>query len=448
MKQTTVIALLVLSAGVTAIAWKVRSGRTEQVTRAANENAKLFPELAASVNEVARVELSRGAERVELAKSGAEWGLASRGGYPVDFGKVRQLILGLSELEPFEAKTSNPGLYAKLGVEDPALPEAKSALVRLLRADGSAAAELIVGNTGYAGRPTVYVRKPSEAQSYLCTGQLGVDPEPANWIVRDVLKLDAARARAVEVVAADGSSVRIERDSAEQQDFRVQDVPPGRELSYPGAASGLASALNWVSVDDVAPRGEVDFAGASVASYRCFDGLLVRAHTVEREGRTWVAFDFEREDAAGPPAPAAEAASQPSTAEAEAAASQPADGAPAASDAADEPSALALKSPEEVQKEVEQLRTQHAAWAYVLPSWKASALRTNLESLLKPLPGAEASEEPSLELPPDGEPNGEPGHEHAHDESVPHDHPHEEPLQEPVQEPTPPPGEPVPPGDS
>jgi len=436
MKKSTVIALLVLSAGVTAIAWKVRAGRSEHAAQAASTRTALFPELAGSVNEITRIELARADKRVELAKSGSEWGLASRGGYPVDFGKVRQLILGLAELEPFEAKTANPGLYSKLGVEDPALPEAKSALVRLLRADGSAAAELIVGNTGYAGRPTVYVRKPGEAQSYLCTGQLGVDPEPRNWIVPDVLKLDAARTRAVEVVAADGSTLRIERDSAGQQDFRVQDVPPGRELSYPGAASGLGSALNWISVDDVAPRATIDFGtGASTASFHCFDGLLVRAHSVERDGKTWVAFDFEREDVAGPPLPPAEPASAPA----------PAEGETPASETAAEPSALAQKTPEEVQKEVEQLRAQHAAWAYALPSWKASALRTSLESLLKPLGGEEASGEPSLDLPP----SGEPGHEHVHEDGVPHDHEHEQPAPESVDEPAPvPPSEPEPPGDS
>ena len=141
-----------------------------------------FPGLAPKLAQASRIEVTHQATTLVVARDGDRWGLADRGGYPVQGSKVRELTSGLAELRLVEPRTSDPAEYGRLGVDDATGKTATSNLLRMLDAAGNPLAALIVGHRRVRTQgdvpETIYVRRPGEAQAWLAEGRLPVDADP------------------------------------------------------------------------------------------------------------------------------------------------------------------------------------------------------------------------------------------------------------------------------
>jgi hypothetical protein len=239
----------------------------------------LLPDLKARLNDIERIVVRTGGDRkiatLERRKDG--WILAERDGYPADVGLIRKNLIALAEARVLEEKTSNPELYGRLRVDDVEKPEATG--VRLDLTAGQTSTGVIVGATGVGGGERAYVRLAAEPTSWLVSGGFEVPAEPDRWLDRSVTDIDAKRIRAVTITHPDAPPVRIEKDSAEATDFKVLDVPPKRELSFPGVGNAIGAALAGLTLDNVEPAAA--FAPADVrpvvARFETFDGLVVEA---------------------------------------------------------------------------------------------------------------------------------------------------------------------------
>ena len=78
-----------------------------------------FQGLAEKLQQAARVEITHAGQTLVITKGPEKWGLADRGGFPVQQDKLRELLTGLTELRLTEPRTSDPAQFSKLGVEDP-----------------------------------------------------------------------------------------------------------------------------------------------------------------------------------------------------------------------------------------------------------------------------------------------------------------------------------------
>lgn len=394
MKPATLGILAGLTIVVIGGAWYSRGARDDSASTSGLPD-KLFPELTKRVNDVAALEIAKGKDVVTLAKQDALWTLANRGGYPVDFEKVKQTVMAVANLKVIEAKTKNPEQYEKLDLQDPR-EGAPSARLTLKDSSGAAIASLVVGKTNWAGKQSVYVRKLDDPQSYLCQGELRLEDGPTAWIKKDVLKLDRERIRAVEVSHADGELLRIEKQAPEDADFKVLDLPPTRELASTGVAGQLGTALTWVSVDDVTTGAEVSFDGLAVtnATFHTFDGLVIDVKLADKDDKSYSMMSARWEEPPQRPAPAE---GQPSAASAK------------------------LKAPDAVKQEIDEFNKAHASWIYVLPSYKASGIRKRMVDMLAPLPDPTAADPASAEAAgADAAPASAPAHEHSKDDG--HDH--------------------------
>ena len=134
MKTNHLIALAVAAAiavgGAVAVSLSGSSGSGSQKT------AKLFPSLAAQINDVGTVIVARKDETVTLAKKDNGWVVAEKYNYPASFEKVRNLLVDLAELQPLEQKTSTAALYPELQLEDLSQADAKSVLLTIKSANG------------------------------------------------------------------------------------------------------------------------------------------------------------------------------------------------------------------------------------------------------------------------------------------------------------------------
>jgi hypothetical protein len=201
-----------------------------------------------------------GAERVEIvhagstlpivrAPKGTGWGLADRGNYPVKTEKLRELLSGLTELKLQEPRTSDPAMYSRLGVEDPAGKGADSTLVRVLDGKGTALAEIVVGHprTGASGTvEAFYVRRPGDAQSWLATGHLGATTDLVEWLDRGLLNIEAAKITSV-TVDRDGQTLSFAR-RGDAFDLVAPAEHPKLDEDMVGSVSHALETLNFMDV--------------------------------------------------------------------------------------------------------------------------------------------------------------------------------------------------------
>ncbi|HVS17439.1 MAG TPA: DUF4340 domain-containing protein, partial [Planctomycetota bacterium] len=340
---------------------------------------------------VARVRVTTSDETYTLERTDGGWGLAEKGGYPVDVDKVKALVVGLTELELVEEKTANPALFARLGVQDPgAEGDTPSRRVELLDASGSVLADLVVGRempARGAGDRHVYVRRPERGPALEAKGSVRVDDGSAALLDREIAKLERKRVARVTTIQPDGEVLRVERPSADVADFTVVDLPEGAELAWPGVAGGVAGALEYLNLEDVRPAdAPFDQAAAVRTRFEAFDGLVLETESVEEEGRVVMRVRASFEPALRPTEPAG-----PPAAEGESA------------------PATELVSVEEVEAQVAEINARVGDWLYVVPGYAGSNLRKRMADLLAQ---PEEDAEPLLPfepMPPDDE-HADPDH--------------------------------------
>ncbi len=387
MKANSIGILLAVTAGVIAVTtWKLSSNQAA-TKPAARGTAPLFAGLRDKVNEVAFVQVTTPDGSYALEKKGDSWGAVQKGGYPVDVNKVKALVVGLATLTVLEEKTKNPSLFAKLELDDPTSPGGKGRQITLKDKNQAVLADLIVGKMGegrsFTGDPSLFVRKVGGPGAVEVAGNLTVEPNVTGLLDKQIAKVEKKRVRKVETLHPDGEKLIVERATAEQENFDVQGMPEGKELSWPGVASSIGGALEWMNFDDVKPAAEVDLSGQpqTITRFESFDGLVVTCTTVQKDDKVYLKLSssFEESarqpDAVGPLPP------------------PPAEGAEGAEDkplAAETPTTT-LKSVDEVKADAEKLNQRTANWVYEVPGYGAANLRKKLQDLLKqPTPEGEA----------------------------------------------------------
>ncbi len=373
MNAKSLTLLLVLAgAAVFVAAVALRSDTSSAEESAAKQ--KLLPGLSGSSsdastsdrrNAVAMIRIQRAEGGYTLHKVGDTWTIQDRGDFPVQMDQVRKLVNALGDATTIEAKTSDPAKYARLGVEDVDAPDSKSVLVTLGGQDGREIAKLIVGKqaeaSGMQVSKQVYVRRAGEAQSWLADMQLDLHERATDWMAKEVVKVPQDSVRSIEIRQPDGETLLVDRPSKETKDFTLHAVPEGKEPTYPTVANSLATGLEYVNLEDVAPAGDVDFSTGTgpIARYTTFDGLVVTVTTKDQDGKAYASFVASYE---APPA----AEVKPDGAEGETTAPP-----------------AAAKSADEVQAEVAKLNDRLSKWAYVISSYSRSQFGKKASEMVK-----------------------------------------------------------------
>lgn len=386
-------------AALAAVVVVVRGGPSSASESDAAASSLFFPDLAQHVNDVAAIEVANADGAFEVEKEDDGWGMPSKGGFPVDFSKVKEVVVAMSQLEKLEAKTKNPENFSKLGLEDVGEPESKSTRVVLKDASGATLAALLVGNThprkSGAGKPSLYVREPDSEQAWQVTGRVWVEPTASNWLEKTICEIGRERIAKVVTTHPDGETLVVSKNAPEDTDWTVEGVPEGRELSWAGVGGSIAGAVSRLMLQDVKPAEEVDFSQApnTVTEYSTWDGLVLTVRVMDTDDQSYLklsaAYDpsLRPQEPIGPEPEPAETAGEDSgdqgagetaeTAEAESKDSEAEDKGPLG------------KSEEEVTAEVAELNERFAGWVYVVPGYQASNFEKHMEDLLKKLPEPE-----------------------------------------------------------
>jgi hypothetical protein len=394
MNQKTLIGLAAaaLLALIAAFALNRSSQPRSEVDAAAT--TWLAPALREHVNDVNRIVVTGADNKVlaTLARADSGWTLAEKDGYAVDTGKLRAFLLKLADAKLVEQKTANKDKYAMLGVEDVAAKDAKGLQIEL----GGLATpvKLIIGNSNPRGGGS-YVRRADEAQSWLASGNPTVEKNVVDWLNRELTDIAPTRLKSVDITRPDGGSVHVAKDAEGDENFKLADVPKGREAGSAFSINGLASVLDDLRFDDVLPAAEATPADDALkAHYAAFDGLVITATAWQKDDNRYAQFsaslDATQADAGIEAAQAkAKAEFEAASASSATAESKDADAKPV--DAPAKP--LALTDPARdregrlaaLNQEVASLAARFKGWTFVVPAHKYANIDKPLDDLLKPV---------------------------------------------------------------
>ena len=266
-----------------------------------------FPGLAPKLAGVMRIEIKRGGANLAIARLGTDrWVLPEKGNYPARGEKVREILVGLTELRLTEPRTANAELLSRLGVEDPAAPGAASQLLRLMDGAGGVIAELVLGHRrmrtqgGLAGSQvpeTIYVRRPGETQAWLAEGRLPVDSDLNLWIDRDIANLPHDRLRRVLTNRPADGSIELLRGGDPDSPLHIA-IPADAGPADEGALDEVGRAMEFLTFTDV--RAEADNAGEPVgeAVLTYTDGLGVTVHGRREAENIWITLSASGDDEA------------------------------------------------------------------------------------------------------------------------------------------------------
>jgi hypothetical protein len=357
-KLLIVLTVLAVVLGAFAVSVKGTSTRVDGTA----ELGPLFADLSERLNEAALVEVQTPEGSYSLRLEGDRWVLVDKGGYPVKVEDIRRTLWALTTLQRIQPMTEDPARYERLGVQDLEAPGAEGKRIVLRDVAGREVAALIVGNSRGSGRgvASFYARIPHERRSWLVEGELPLPADASSWLDRQPVKVERRAVQAVETRHPDGELVRISRPGPEQDAFDVHDVPEGREIRFATVASGMGTALEYLTFQDVAPAADFEASAdlPVVTSLWTFDGRRIDARVWSKgEDEHWVAFN---------------AAYEPQ-------------GRPESADEGVGPGPPDPTEAEAVRKGVQELEGRLAGWVYRIAPYNRGNLAKRMEDLTQPL---------------------------------------------------------------
>ena len=308
------------------------------------EQRPFFPGLTDRINQLGEVAITSKTGTTHIKLQQGKWVVVERNNYPADLGQLRLVAAGMADLTMLEPKTGRSDWFNYLGLGDPA--KAGDGIdVKLSDGSGKAMAEVVVGKSqGTAddlGRTSLYVRKPNETASWLTRGNLAPKPNAADWLDHNVVAIARHRLKGATISPPTGPGYSLARDSKDQQDFKMLDMPAGRSLSFEGSPDGVASAALGFTFDDVAKADQFDFGMAPQSVTHTFDGLDIIVKIATKGQEHWATI-----------------------------------------------SAAAINPM--MQAEADALNAKTGGWAYKLPDMKMEQMVATREMLLKPAGGPAA----------------------------------------------------------
>ena len=323
----------------------------ENVVENSAVDTLLLPGLADRINDVDRVEILTAGDTVvaTLSRTAADWQLEQMDGYHADWPKLQELLAGLAQAKVVEVKTDKPQYYAQLGVEDVSTQDAESVLVKLSIGDETTG--ILIGNQAQ-GRAGQYVRLQDSAASALLDRTLDVSTEQLDWADKRIIDINASEVAEVEIIHPEGERVFVTRISADQTDFDLVGLPPGREIQSSWSVNSFASSLALLDLESVRPVDSVDWQAAVNMRLLTFSGMEIMADMVEADGHYLL-----RLHASHPAAQVVDFRNDD----------------------------IAQQAAEDVAKSVDEINQRVSGWAYGIAKYKFEGMVKTRDEILKPL---------------------------------------------------------------
>lgn len=256
-RNRVLLALFVLLAG-GALALE-QPWRGDAYSRTQGGVRRLFPELEAQRESLARVEIRAAGQQATLTRSGGGFVVEEKLQYPADLGRLVSLVDALAWVDDRDTVSSNPDKRATYHVD-----EEGGTRIRLLDAKGGVLADAYGGSLRSAPESAgpqalleFYLRRSDRDEVVLAPEFRPPAADPALWIEPRLFPgLQAAKLGWIERSSPDsGEAWRLERASpGGSGDPQWRMTAPEERDAAAHVAEGFVSALAGLSAQDVAAR--------------------------------------------------------------------------------------------------------------------------------------------------------------------------------------------------
>jgi hypothetical protein len=295
MRNRSLIVLAVVTLAVVAAAGYALKTQNMLENAAPTKPAPLFPKLFQHVNDVASITVTTTKNHLTIRRTApGHWVIVEKDDYPASVDKVKKAVVALAEAKRIQRRTADPKLYKNIGVSSLKTAGSKAAEITLTDGKGKTLAALLIGNTeSFSAGATpglFYVRKPGVKRSWLARGHLeNLKPDLLLWITSEIINISRDRIKEVEIAHPGATPIVIRRQSRTTTSVEVSGLPAHAKPEL-AAAGQVPTALESLSIEDVAKPQGWGFSKAPIATFRTFDGLVIEARTVKRSRKDWVTF--------------------------------------------------------------------------------------------------------------------------------------------------------------
>lgn len=219
------------------------------------EGQPLAADLRARINTASAIEIVQGDKKLTLERSGDQWKLKERAGYPALAEKARALVIALSTADTVEPKTASKDRYALLDLQDPTSKDAKSRGVKVLDDKGKPLADVIVGKSKPeafgSGRSGFYVRTVSGPQTWLATGDPKASAEVRDWVQTGIFTTVTDKITRVTIEHPGETPLVIEKGTEKDQKFKLAAMPEGKKLKQGVTIDQIPQGFSSIDIEDV-----------------------------------------------------------------------------------------------------------------------------------------------------------------------------------------------------
>ncbi len=255
------------------------------------EPQPIVPGLADVVNNIGEVMVETREDVFHARRTeDGDWVIVERNNFPANIAMVRSAAVGMSELQALEPRTAQPELLGRLGLGAPADGGEAIRVVLRNREDETIGDILIGNNQGISdpeGLNRFFVRRTGENQTWLARGSITVQPQIGDWLDKNVVDIDREQIRSTRFIPSEGVSYTLARETEDEANYALDNIPAGRELSYPGVTYGPATVISNFTFEDVRLVSEIDFSDAAEIVTETFDGVQIIARVAQESGITW-----------------------------------------------------------------------------------------------------------------------------------------------------------------
>lgn len=321
----------------------------------------LFPSLLENIEQLSGIELATNSETVNLVKVEGQWQVQERYNYAARDEHINALLKALVNARKQEQKTANPKYYNQLAVNDISEADSKAVQVTLSFSGDIEPLSILVGREmqGWEGH---FVRKPTEAQSWLLDTVITVYTTAGEWLKHDITRIPVSRVQQVRNEPANNRlPVTVFRTDPDKNTFQLNEQPANTVIKYASLASVVPNALAHFNMSDIYPAEDkpLDKKQSNTSYFATFDGLLVEVQSQEINGEYYAAVKFGFDEKRAEATLRMEAAKAAASGE-------------------------KIEEKENVLEEALRLNKQHKDWVYRIPDYSYRYFSKSMDEFLDP----------------------------------------------------------------
>ncbi len=279
--RRSVLILAAVTALVTAGAVAAQYDRWSETIRTVTSEPA-FPDIDGVLSSASRIKIVRAEDNPDgsfsFSLNDKRWTLDEKGGFPATESVIRGMLLGFADLMLVEAKTRDLKRFDKLHLSDTDQAGSKASRVILEDAGGKVLLDALFGKrvpSISGGKPSIYLRRHGENQTWLATGEIEIRAEALEWLPIDMLSIPRERLESATIRAPGAEPFELIYNDTLKR-FEIRDLPETLKVSSQYRLLQVGILQERLFFADVRPAGDLTpdpALGGTV--WRTTDGLTV-----------------------------------------------------------------------------------------------------------------------------------------------------------------------------